>query len=136
MYVLRVEPKRKDRFLYRGRIWVDAKDFAVVRIEADPAKSLSFWVRSTEFRRVYRRVGDFWLPARNRSVSQIRFGGSAKMTIQYTNYEIRNSDAVGNLPASDLERTASSVGAQPAKPQARAEAAKESSVWNSRTQTE
>jgi hypothetical protein len=48
-----------------------------------------------------------------------------KMTIQYTNYEIRSQDAVGDLPASDLERTASSVGAQPAKPRARAKAAKE-----------
>ena len=111
MYVLRVEPRRKDKFLYRGRIWVDAKDFAVVRIEAEPAKSLSFWVRSTEFRRVYGKVGEFWLPASNHSVSKIRFGGSAKMTIQYTNYKIGSQDAAGNLPVSALERAASSASA-------------------------
>ncbi len=48
MYVLIVEPKTKDRFLYRGRIWVDAEDFAVVRLEAEPAKNPSFWTKSNE----------------------------------------------------------------------------------------
>jgi hypothetical protein len=37
MYVLTVEPKTKDKFLYQGRIWVDAEDFAVVRLEATTA---------------------------------------------------------------------------------------------------
>lgn len=31
-YVLKVEPRAKDKFLYSGRIWVDAEDFAVVRL--------------------------------------------------------------------------------------------------------
>jgi outer membrane lipoprotein-sorting protein len=124
-YVLRVEPRRKDRFLYRGRIWVDAKDFAVVRIEAEPAKSLSFWVRSTEFRRVYRKVSDFWLPASNHSISQIRFGGSAKLTIRYSNYVITSQDAVTNVPVTDSARTANSMGAQPTKPEAKAHSTKE-----------
>ena len=39
MYLLHVKPRRKGKFLYRGRIWVNAKDFAVVRVEAEPAKN-------------------------------------------------------------------------------------------------
>ena len=62
-YVLRVSPKRKDRFLYRGRIWVDAKDFAVIRLEAEPAKNPSFWAKSSEIERIYKKVGVFWLPS-------------------------------------------------------------------------
>ncbi len=31
-YVLKVEPRVKDKFLYYGRIWIDADDFAVVRL--------------------------------------------------------------------------------------------------------
>jgi hypothetical protein len=38
-YLLRVSPKRKGKFLYRGRIWVDAKDFAVTRLEGEPTKN-------------------------------------------------------------------------------------------------
>ena len=49
-YVLFVEPRRKDKFLFHGRVWVDGDDFAVVRIEAEPAKNPSFWTKNTEIK--------------------------------------------------------------------------------------
>src|ERR1700680_3921203 len=64
-YVLNLLPKTKNRFLYRGKIWVDAKDFAVVRIEGEPAKNPSLWVKKTEIEHKYVKVDDFWLPAEN-----------------------------------------------------------------------
>jgi len=97
MYVLGVKPKTKGMFLYRGNIWVDAKDFAVTRLEAQPAKNPSFWTKHIEIEEVYKQVGDFWLPARNHSITNIRFGGRAVLTIQYQNYEITSADAVSNL---------------------------------------
>ena len=106
MYVLIVEPKTKDKFLYRGRIWVDAEDFAVVRLEAEPAKNPSFWTKSNEVEQVYMKVNDFWLPSRNHSVTTIRLGGRAELTIQYNNYQITGADPVGNLTTLELTRTA------------------------------
>jgi len=47
MYVLTVEPRKNEKYLYRGRIWVDADDFAVVRLEAEPAKNPSFWTKKS-----------------------------------------------------------------------------------------
>jgi hypothetical protein len=38
-YILSVEPLRESKFLYRGKIWVDATDFAVAKAEATPAKN-------------------------------------------------------------------------------------------------
>ncbi len=76
MYVLVVEPRRKDKFLYRGRIWVDAEDFAVARLEAEPAKNPSFWTKNSDVEQVYMKVSDFWLPARNHSVTAIRLWGT------------------------------------------------------------
>jgi hypothetical protein len=96
MYVLKVEPRTKDKFLYRGRIWVDAEDFAVVRLEAEPAKNPSFWTKSSKLEQVYTKVSDFWLPARNHSISSIRLGGLAELTIQYSNYQITAADPLGN----------------------------------------
>ncbi len=66
-YILAVEPRTKDKLLYRGRIWVDATDFAVARIEAAPAKNPSFWIKDTEIEHVYIKVGEFWLPTSNRA---------------------------------------------------------------------
>jgi hypothetical protein len=105
MYVLIVEPKTKDKILYRGRIWVDAEDFAVVRLEAQPAKSPSFWTKNSEVVQVYMKVSDFWLPARNHSIAAIRLGGRAELTIQYNNYQITSADPIANL--SMLESSAS-----------------------------
>ena len=93
-YVLFVEPLTKSKLLYRGRIWVDAEDFAVVRIEAAPAKNPSFWTKETRIEQLYAKVGDFWLPVSNRSSSATRLGGHAEFTIDYQDYQIT---AVGPL---------------------------------------
>jgi len=87
-YVLNTIPKSKNKFLYVGKIWVDAKDFAVVKIEAAPAKSPSFWIKKTEIRHTYTKVDDFWFPAENHSQSYIRLGGEATLSIEYKDYKI------------------------------------------------
>ncbi len=88
VYVLAVEPRRKDKFLYSGRIWVDGEDFAVVRIEAEPAKNPSFWIKNTNIEHRYIKVGDFWLPALNHSLTSVRLGGRADLTIEYLDYQV------------------------------------------------
>jgi hypothetical protein len=87
-YILSVEPRTKSKLLYRGRIWVDAEDFAVARLEAAPAVSPSFWIKGTRVEQVYLKVADFWLPASNRSTSNTRLGGSAVLTIEYKDYQV------------------------------------------------
>jgi hypothetical protein len=96
-YELKVEPRTKDKFLYRGRIWVDAEDFAVVRLEAEPAKNPSFWTKNSEVEQGYMKVSDFWLPSYNHSLSAIRLGGQAELTIDYQDYEITSASPVSSL---------------------------------------
>jgi hypothetical protein len=87
-YVLTVQPKIPNKLLYRGRIWVNSKDFAVCRIEAEPSKNPSMWIKSTAIHHIYKKLGDFWFPSENESTSTMRVGGHAVLTIQYRNYEI------------------------------------------------
>jgi hypothetical protein len=94
-YVLAVRPKTKSKYLYRGQVWVDATDFAVTRIEAEPAQNPSFWTKKNDIHHEYVKVKDFWLPRRNQSVSYIRLGGRATLTIEYTNYRFANSPPSG-----------------------------------------
>jgi len=90
-YILSVEPRTDNKLLYRGRIWVDAEDFAVVRLEASPAKNPSFWTKETKIEQVYAKVGNFWLPLSNRSSSDIRLGGHASFSIDYQDYQITSA---------------------------------------------
>ncbi len=106
MYVLAAEPKTRSKFLFRGRIWVDANDFAVVRLVAEPAKSPSFWTKSSEIEQFYVKVSDFWLPERNHSISSIRLGGRAELTIEYQNYLITASGPISSMPAEEIARSA------------------------------
>jgi hypothetical protein len=97
-YVLTVYPKTKSKYLYRGKVWVDGTDFAVTRIDAEPAQNPSFWTKKNEIHHEYMKVQDFWLPRRNESVSYIRLGGRATLTIEYDNYRVIDSRESRNSP--------------------------------------
>ncbi len=90
-YVLEVYPKSKSKYVYRGKVWVDATDFAVTRIDAEPAQNPSFWTKKNEVHHEYMKVRDFWLPRRNESISYIRLGGRATLTIDYGNYRVNDA---------------------------------------------
>jgi hypothetical protein len=91
-YVLSVKPRKTNEFLYSGRIWVDINDFAVVHMEGQPAKTPSFWIRDTHIDSNWEKVGDFWFIAHNSSVSHIRMGGTAVLTIDYGDYQVTGID--------------------------------------------
>ncbi len=87
-YILHVEPLTASKFLYRGRIWVDDADFALVKVEAEPAKNPSMWISRTQIDFTSAKTGDFWLPDQNRSETKVRIGGTAVLTIRYGAYEV------------------------------------------------
>jgi hypothetical protein len=87
-YVLEVSPKGKSKYLYRGKLWVDARDFAVARMQGEPAKNPSMWVSHTQIEYRWAKIGGFWLPVHNESVTQVRMGGKAVLTIDYTDYQV------------------------------------------------
>ena len=85
-YVFLVQPRTRNKYLFRGRIWVSAKSFAVQRIEGEPAQSPSFWVRRTRFVHEYARFGDFWFPVRHHSEADLRLFGRSSLVIDYFDY--------------------------------------------------
>ncbi len=86
-YVIQVLPKREDKYLFDGRIWVDAEDFALVRAEGKPAKNPSFWTRSIHFVQQYQKSGSFWFPFSTESVTEARIFGKTEVTISYFDYQ-------------------------------------------------
>lgn len=98
-YLLAVKPRTKNKFLFQGRVWVDAAQFAVVRIEGEPAKNPSFWIKDTKIETLYTNVNDFWLPAHNHSLTAVRLGGHADFSIEYKDYRITDAKVL-NKPSS------------------------------------
>jgi len=87
-YVLAIKPKRKSKYLIRGLIWVDAADYAITRVEGSPAKNPSFWTKSIHFVHTYDKVGNLWVAASTRSVTEVRIFGTAKLSIYDFDYAI------------------------------------------------
>lgn len=87
-YVMQVAPLRDDKFLYRGTIWIDATDFAVTHIEAEPARNPSFWTKRTVIHHDYQNIGGLYVPVLNQTVTDVRMGGKAVLTIRYLDYRM------------------------------------------------
>jgi hypothetical protein len=104
LYVFTVEPRSKNKLLYRGTIWIDAGDYAVVRVEAQPAENPSFWIKGTEIHHDYTKNGEFWLPQTTRSETKVRLGGTAALTIDYGTYDFEKPHEVTPSESTDLAR--------------------------------
>lgn len=87
-FVVQATPKRNDTYLFRGKIWIHATEFAVVQITGQPAKSPSFWINRVDFVRRYQKIGEFWLPLKDESMTQVKIAGKNILTIDYAHYEI------------------------------------------------
>lgn len=91
VYILSVDPRKPEKFLYRGTIWVDAKDFGVVQIQASPAKNPSMWISGTTIWVTNELTDGFWLPEETRSQTRVRLGGTAMLTIDYGHYQFEKA---------------------------------------------
>jgi outer membrane lipoprotein-sorting protein len=87
-YVFEVSPKTRNKYLIRGRIWVDANDYSIVRIEGKPARNPSFWVHSVHFVHTYQKVGQFWFASSTHTTSEIRIFGESELTIENSDYTL------------------------------------------------
>jgi hypothetical protein len=102
-YVLEVSPKRKEKYLFRGRIWVDAEDYALARAEGQPAKNPSFWTKSTHFAQIYQKSGLLWFPRSTQSVTEAHIFGTTDVNIEYFDYAPKTVHAPDNSVMSAKE---------------------------------
>jgi len=87
-YILEISPRTENKYLIRGRIWVNANDYSIVRIEGQPARNPSFWVEDAHFVHTYQKVGQFWLASSTRTTSEIRIFGDSELTIENSDYKL------------------------------------------------
>ncbi len=96
-YVLNLLPKTKNKYLYRGKIWVDAKDFAVVRIEGEPAKK-SLLLDQEDGGKAQIHQGERLLASRREPYGKRDTAGRpAILTIEYRDYRITSAAPAARL---------------------------------------
>ena len=104
-FVAEAIPKRKDKYLFEGKLWIDVNDYSVVRVEGHPAKRPSFWIQRADFVRQYQKVDGFWLPQKDQTLVQVRLYGKKILTIEHSDYLINgglNDEARTIVPVQEL----------------------------------
>jgi hypothetical protein len=92
-YMLAIRPKTANKYLIDGTIWVDAADYAIVRIEGQPARNPSFWIHNVHFVHAYQRVNQFWFAASTHTTSQVRLFGASELIIENSSYALGSPEA-------------------------------------------
>lgn len=90
-YVLRIIPKRKERYLFRGQVWLDTTFFRIRRLEGVPAESPSFWITNIHITMQFGEVESMWIPISVDAIATVRFSG--RYTIAGHNIAVGNSQS-------------------------------------------
>ena len=109
-FVAEVQPKRKDKYLFEGKLWIDVEDYSVVRIEGHPARKLSFWIQRADFVRQYQKIDGFWFPQKDQTLVQVRLYGKKVLTIDHRDYVVnagQSKDARATVPEAAITLTSS-----------------------------
>jgi len=92
VYLLRMIPKRKEKNLLNGLIWVDKKTFRIQRIEGTPAKKPSWWLKNIEITLQYTDFEGLWLPTYLSSTATVRLVGSFLLTGETVGLQLSASE--------------------------------------------
>jgi hypothetical protein len=85
-YVLAISPKREEKDLIRGKIWVDAQNYNLHRIEGKTVKSPSWWIRDLYVLMTFASVDGMWLHTFTHAVADVRFKGKYVMESRDVEY--------------------------------------------------
>ena len=75
-YVVRIIPKRKQRSLLNGQMWVETKTFRILRIEGIPSKKVSWWIKTLHITMQYGELKEMWMATAMQATAVVRLAGS------------------------------------------------------------
>jgi len=83
-------PHAKSTFLIKGKAWLNADDYTLVRVEGQPTASPSFFAGHPYIVRDYMSFGGFSLATKSQATSQSLLLGKTEVTIVYQDYRIEH----------------------------------------------
>jgi hypothetical protein len=83
-----LSPKRKERVLVSGAMFLRPTDGELVRVQGRLAKSPSFWIKSVDVVRTYERIEGAVRPVALETTAQVRMFGPATLRMTYDYSEI------------------------------------------------
>jgi len=83
-----IHARRQSPHLFNGKLWIDAADFTIVRMEGAPVQSPSIFAGESSVSRDYVKVDGFAMATHTEAHSHSFLFGDTLITIEYTDYKI------------------------------------------------
>jgi len=93
-YMLELLPRRNAKNLLQGNVWVDAETYLPYRVEGEPVKSSSWWLKDVRIVLLFGYVGEMWVQTSSESTAYVRIVGQYKMISEVLSYQINRPSAV------------------------------------------
>jgi hypothetical protein len=87
--VLDITPRRNSEYLFKGRLWVDVQDFAIVQLKGTASKSAFFLASAAEVSRQYDEMDALPMATHAEAVSGSALLGQTTVKIDYSNYQLQ-----------------------------------------------
>ena len=92
-YLIGLKPKREEKDLLRGKLWVDAETYNIRRIEGSPVKNPSWWLHDLSILMDFAEVDGMWLRTSMHAVANVRFKGKYVMEARDLEYRFTQETA-------------------------------------------
>jgi outer membrane lipoprotein-sorting protein len=87
--LLDITPRRKSEYLFKGTLWVDAHDYAIVQLKGTAAKSALFIANAAEVTRQYDEVSNLPMATHAQAVSGSALRGQTVVKVDYSGYQMQ-----------------------------------------------
>jgi hypothetical protein len=96
-YLIGLKPRREEKDLLRGKLWVDAETYNIRRIEGSPVKNPSWWLHDLSILMDFAEVDGMWLRTSMHAVANVRFKGKYVMEARDLEYSFAQETASRQL---------------------------------------
>jgi hypothetical protein len=91
-----LKPKRTDKNLILGKVWVDKHSFLVRQIAGESEKTISWWLKSVRIKVEFADLEGIWMQTRMEAVADVRIVGARILTSRILDY--RKESEVATTP--------------------------------------
>ena len=103
IYVFDLKPRAKRKGLFKGSLWIDARNYLPVRESGRFVKNPSIFIKNVQFTRDYQHKDGLAVVTRLETTVETRVVGPARMTVHYADYRLAPSPVNVGLVQTDSQ---------------------------------
>ena len=103
-YVLGLKPKRTDKDLISGQVWVDKHSFLIRQIQGDVEKTPSWWLKKVRITLVFADLEGTWVQKSMEAVAEVRLVGTHTLTSRILDYRKESQVAASPVAGTGVSK--------------------------------